>query len=101
MLNIQRLRDILDLLVKKGVIHAGQRQDVLNRGRDQARHILLDTRAEMRRLLGQSRVAYRVSELTMGWCLNCHKEHPKVDENYGAQAELRRAELKDCYTCHK
>jgi hypothetical protein len=46
-------------------------------------------------------VAYRVSELTMGWCLNCHKEHPKVDENYGAQAELRRAELKDCYTCHK
>ena len=47
MLNIQRLRDILDLLVKKGVIHAGQRQDVLNRGRDQARHILLDKRAEM------------------------------------------------------
>ncbi len=46
-------------------------------------------------------VAYRVSELTMGWCLNCHKEHPKVDENYGAQAELRRAELKDCWTCHK
>ncbi len=46
-------------------------------------------------------VAYRVSELTMGWCLNCHKEHPKVDENYWAQAELRRAELKDCYTCHK
>jgi|NOAtaT_7_FD_contig_51_3782300_length_911_multi_6_in_0_out_0_1 hypothetical protein len=46
-------------------------------------------------------VAYRVSELTMGWCLNCHKSHPKVDENYGAQAELRRAELKDCWTCHK
>jgi hypothetical protein len=46
-------------------------------------------------------VAYRVAELTMGWCLNCHKEHPKVDENYGAQAELRRAELKDCWTCHK
>ncbi len=46
-------------------------------------------------------VAYRVSELTMGWCLNCHESHPKVDENYGAQAELRRAEMKDCWTCHK
>jgi len=46
-------------------------------------------------------VAYRTSELTMGWCLNCHENHPKVDENYGAQAELRRAELKDCWTCHQ
>jgi general secretion pathway protein E len=62
-LNLQRLHDILDLLVKKGVIHTGQRQDVLNRGRDQARHILLDKRAEMRRLLGRHRVAYRVSEV--------------------------------------
>lgn len=62
MFDAQRLRDILDLLVKKGLIHAGQRQDVLNRGRDQARHILLDKRAEMRRLLGRHRVAYRVTE---------------------------------------
>jgi hypothetical protein len=46
-------------------------------------------------------VAYRVSELSMGWCLNCHESHPKVDENYGAHAELRRAEMKDCWTCHK
>lgn len=46
-------------------------------------------------------VAYRTGELTMGWCLNCHENHPKVDENYGAQAELRRAELKDCWTCHQ
>ena len=46
-------------------------------------------------------VAYRVNTLQMGWCLDCHSEHPKVDENYGANAELRRAELKDCYTCHK
>ena len=46
-------------------------------------------------------VAYRVSELNMGWCLNCHKEHPSIDENYGAQAELRRAEIKDCWTCHQ
>lgn len=46
-------------------------------------------------------VGQRVSPLNMGWCLECHKTHPSVDENYGAQAELRRAEMKDCYTCHK
>ena len=46
-------------------------------------------------------VAQRVAPLNMGWCLDCHKNHPSVDTNYGAQAELRRAEMKDCYTCHK
>ena len=46
-------------------------------------------------------VAERVNTLQMGWCLNCHREHPSVDANYGAQAETRRAEMKDCYTCHK
>ena len=46
-------------------------------------------------------VMVREATLQMGWCLNCHKTHPSVDENYGEQAELRRAELKDCWTCHK
>jgi len=46
-------------------------------------------------------VAVRENSLEMGWCLNCHKNHPSVDENYGTDAQLRRAELKDCYTCHK
>jgi len=46
-------------------------------------------------------VAERESSLLMGWCLDCHKSHPSVDENYGTQSALRRAELKDCYTCHK
>ena len=46
-------------------------------------------------------VAYRVNTLQMGWCLDCHRDHPNVDENYGANAQLRRAELKDCLTCHK
>jgi hypothetical protein len=46
-------------------------------------------------------VAQRVNTLEMGWCLDCHRDHPTVDENYGASAELRRAELKDCLTCHK
>jgi hypothetical protein len=46
-------------------------------------------------------VVKRVSTLQMGWCLDCHANHPTVDENYGADAELRRAQLKDCVTCHK
>lgn len=63
MIHTSRLTEILDVLLARGLVHAGQRQDVLNRGRDQARHILLDKRAEMRRLLGRHRVAYRVSEV--------------------------------------
>jgi hypothetical protein len=56
-------------------------------------------------------VGRRVSELTMGWCLNCHESHPSIQENYCEgeeltngtcyEAELRRTEIKDCYTCHK
>lgn len=57
-------------------------------------------------------VARRVSELTMGWCLNCHESHPSIQENYCSadelqaagtceKAELRRTEIKDCYTCHQ
>ena len=43
----------------------------------------------------------RAANLKMGWCLDCHAQHPAIDENYKDKAELRRAELKDCYTCHK
>lgn len=46
-------------------------------------------------------VDQRVSSLKMGWCLDCHAQHPSIDTNYGAKAELRRAELKDCWACHK
>jgi hypothetical protein len=46
-------------------------------------------------------VAQRGATLQMGWCLDCHAQHESIDENYGVNAELRRAELKDCYTCHK
>jgi hypothetical protein len=59
-------------------------------------------------------VARRVGELTMGWCLNCHESHPSISENYCtedelkenpvgscASEELRRAEIKDCWNCHK
>lgn len=58
----QRLVDILDLLVNEKMLHNGQKQDVLNRGKEQARHLLLDKRAELRRLLGRDRVAYQINE---------------------------------------
>jgi hypothetical protein len=71
---------------------------------DHSRHIksgveCTDCHADMTR----EDVAVRSPDMTMlmGWCLECHAEHPSVDANYGADAELRRAELKDCYTCHK
>jgi len=43
----------------------------------------------------------RETTMQMGWCLDCHATHPSIDTNYGDKAELRRAELKDCWTCHK
>ncbi len=46
-------------------------------------------------------VMVRESTLQMGWCVNCHGAHPSIDENYGELADLRRAELRDCWTCHK
>lgn len=46
-------------------------------------------------------VMVREATLQMGWCLDCHASHPSVDQNYGDAASLRRAELKDCWTCHK
>ncbi len=46
-------------------------------------------------------VNVRETTLQMGWCLDCHASHPTIDQNYGEQADLRRAELKDCWTCHK
>lgn len=46
-------------------------------------------------------VMIRETPLQMGWCLDCHAEHPSIDENYGDDANTRRAELKDCWTCHK
>jgi general secretion pathway protein E len=56
---------VLDMLVDAGMLHAGQRQDVLNRGKEQSRHLLLDRRAELRRLLGRQRVNYAISDIEL------------------------------------
>ena len=47
------------------------------------------------------KVMIRETTMQMGWCLDCHGTHPSIDKNYGDKADLRRAELKDCWTCHK
>ena len=89
MIDQQRLVWILDLLVERGAIHTGQKQDVLNRGRDQARHILLDKRAQMRRMLGRHRVAYRVTEIELIASFRFligDKVDERVDEEFITQA---------------
>ena len=50
--------------------------------------------------VGEMRVVKHAEPHSMGWCLDCHAEHPSIDKNYGEYADLRRAELKDCWTCH-
>jgi general secretion pathway protein E len=80
-----RLHRILDILTQHGALHAGQRQDVLNRGKDQSRHILLDKRAELRRLLGRHRVTYRVTEIELIASFrfkHATKQDLNVDEEY-------------------
>ena len=63
MVNQRKISEYLEYLVQRGIIHSGQRDDVLNRGQEQARHVLLDKRNEIRRLMGKKRVAYSLSEV--------------------------------------
>jgi len=53
--------------------------------------------------MSKETVAIRDPEMTMEmrWCLECHRDHPAVEDNYGVGAGARRASLKDCYTCHQ
>jgi general secretion pathway protein E len=61
----RRLEQFLEELVSHGTIHDGQRKDVLGRSIDASRHLLLDKRAELRRLMGKRRVAYEVAEIEL------------------------------------
>ncbi|MBN1337068.1 MAG: type II/IV secretion system protein [Deltaproteobacteria bacterium] len=71
--HLKRLEDLLALLQTRGLLQAGQAQDVRNRGRDQARHVLLDKRAELRRMLGRQRVTYAVSEIELVASFRFHR----------------------------
>jgi len=91
----KRLDWVLDLLVESGSLHAGQKQDVLNRGREQARHILLDKRAELRKLLGKQRVAYSVSEIELvaSFRFRCPGDDQLVDERFISKAVAAKLEI--------
>ena len=91
--NPAQLMWTLDLLVTKGVLHEGQKNDVLNRGRDQARHIMLDKRAEMRRLLGKQRVTYNVSEIELIASFRFKSEHDSVEETVDERCITRHVAI--------
>ncbi|MSP55531.1 MAG: type II/IV secretion system protein [Myxococcales bacterium] len=82
MLKGPSLAQLLDILIEAGHIHAGQKQDVLNRGKEQSRHLLLDRRAELRRLLGRQRVTYTISDIELIASFRFRKDDksPPVDE---------------------
>ena len=58
----RRLAELLDMLIRHGKIHEGQKKDVLHRSIDQARHLLLDKRENMRRIMGRKRIIYALAE---------------------------------------
>lgn len=65
MVNKRKMEEYLDYLVQREIIHDGQKKDILNRGMEQARHVLLDKREEIRRLMGRQRIAYALSEIEL------------------------------------
>lgn len=62
---------------------------------------ILDDDGHLVKMEGVRYPMVRETTMQMGWCLDCHASHPSIDKNYGDKADLRRAELKDCWTCHK
>ena len=96
MLNQRKLLETLDDLVEQGIIHSGQRQDVLNRGNEQARHLLLDKRAEMRRLMGRKRIVYELSEMELIASFRLpilEKDHEIVTEEFLYRRMAARMDL--------
>ena len=57
----RRLKELLDMLIRHGKIHEGQKKDVIQRSVDQARHLLLDKREQLRRMMGRNRVIYELA----------------------------------------
>jgi hypothetical protein len=81
----------------------GQPSMVKQKVKDEEGHYVKDDEGHYKEeeVLTVEAVMVRETTLQMGWCLDCHAQHPSIDKNYGDQAGLRRAELKDCWTCHK
>lgn len=62
MYSLQLLEHLCDLLVSQGILHDGQKKDVLVRHSYQEKRILLEKRQELRRLIGRRKLEYEVSE---------------------------------------
>lgn len=90
MFDRERLIWILDVLLSRGLIHEGQKKDVLNRGDDQARHIMLDKRAELRRLLGKRRVTYKVSEIEVVASFRFRSQTTEAEEGLVTERVITR-----------
>ena len=86
------LAQILDILIAAGLLHAGQKQDVLNRGREQARHLLLDRRAELRRVLGRQRVSYAISDIELIASFHFRRPDGQIIEEEGITEAVAQAE---------
>ena len=63
MASVATLGRICDLLVSKGLLHEGQKRDVLVRYSVQEKRILFRRRPELRKALGYRRVPYEVGEI--------------------------------------
>ena len=63
MASVATLGRICDLLVKSGLMHEGQKRDVLVRHSVQEKRILFQKRPELRKALGHRRVPYEVGEI--------------------------------------
>ena len=91
-INHRRMVDFLGYLVDREEIHDGQRQSVLNQYSDRARHLLLDKREEMRRLMGKRRVAYALSEIELIASFRLRRLHQNsgMDHRGTAGSDCRR-----------
>lgn len=62
MYSLPLLEHLCDLLVSHGILHEGQKKDVLVRHSYQEKRILLEKKQELRRLIGRRKLEYEVSE---------------------------------------
>ena len=63
MASVATLGRICDLLVREGLMHEGQKRDVLVRYSVQEKRILFQKRPELRKALGHKRIPYEVGEM--------------------------------------
>jgi len=63
MYTVANLGRICDMLVEDGLMHEGQVKDVMVRYSIQEKRILIEKRGQLRKVMGRTRVPYRVGEM--------------------------------------